>query len=185
MYSSIRRSWALVSSDSPHDASRELDRDLADLAPELLEHPIALGSDLFLGTGHARLRLLLSPRLEIDPDLLRRSPGLVDDAVGLASGFRQLLAIVGEELVGFCARGLGLLEVALDLLPTLVEQPAHAREDPLPHEEEEDPERERPDEELLPVGIEVGRLVDLLDVLFGLREEGEDRCHHARLPRPR
>ena len=122
MYSSIRRSWALVSSDRPTTRPASSTAISPTWPAELLEHAVALGSDLFLGAGHGRLRLLLGLGLEVGAELLGGAPGLLDDPVGLVSGVRELLAVVGEELVGLCARGLGLLEVALDLLPTLVEQ---------------------------------------------------------------
>ena len=58
------------SSDSTHDPAGELDRDLADLAAQLLEDAIALGADLLLRARHGRLRLLLGLGLQV-----ARAPG--------------------------------------------------------------------------------------------------------------
>ena len=67
--------------------ARELDRDLADLAPELLEDPVALGPDLVLGLRDRGGGLALGPCLDLGAKLLGRLPRLLDDAVGLLAAF--------------------------------------------------------------------------------------------------
>src|SRR4029450_3501871 len=133
-----------------HDAPRELDRDLADLAPELLEDPVPLGPDLLLGLRDGRGGLARVPRLDLGAKLLRRLPRLLDDAARLLAGLRELLSVLGELTFGLRAGLFGTLEVALDLRAPLLQQGAHPRQHPFPHEEEQDRERERPDEQLLP-----------------------------------
>src|SRR5262245_26821799 len=101
---------------SPDDAPGELDRDLADLAPELLEDPVPLGPDLVLGLRDGGGRLTLGARLDLGAKPLGRRPRLFDDAVRLLAGLRELLPVLGELPFGLPAGLFGALEVALDLV---------------------------------------------------------------------
>jgi hypothetical protein len=80
---------------------------------------------------------------------------------------------------------LGVLELTLDLLAALLEHRVDARQHPLLHEVVQDAERDRTDDEFLPVRPEVRRVVGLLlDVRLRLREERDDRCEHRGGPSP-
>src|SRR6478672_2266730 len=142
----------------PHDPARELDGDLADLGPQLVEDPVALRPDLVLGAGDRVLGLLLGVGLDVAPELVRRHPGLLDDPVALVAGVRELRPIVRELLLGLLARLLGALELSLDLLTPFLEQRVDPGQHPLPEEEEQDEERDRGGDELRRLGVEVGLL---------------------------
>src|SRR5262245_32888352 len=96
-----------------HHTFGELDRDLGDLAAQLLEHPVALGPDLVLRLGDRGRGLLLGLGLDLGADLFGRPPGLLDDAVGLLARRRELLPVLGELLFGVAPGPLGALELAL------------------------------------------------------------------------
>ena len=114
--------------------------------------------------GHDRLRLLLGARLQVGAQLVGRLAGLLDDPVRLLGALASCALYWLSSSSASCVRLLGLLHLALDLLPALLEQRVHAREHPLPHEEEDDRERDGADDQLGGVRIEVllvRRLVDL------------------------
>src|SRR4029078_4858459 len=69
-------------------------------------------------------------------------------------GSRQLLPVVGQQLLGLGLGLLGLLQVALYLGPTGVQHRVDAWEDPLPHELQQDEERDGPEDQLGGVRVE-------------------------------
>src|SRR5436190_1806826 len=144
------------------DAAGELHGDLRHLGPELLEHAVALGADLLLRADEDLLRLLLGLRHQVAPELVRGLSRLLDDLVGVLAGRRELFAVLDEDLVGLFVGLICPLELTLDLLAPLFEHRVHPGQDPFPREEEEHREGERADDELLPVRIEVGLVVDVL-----------------------
>src|SRR3954451_9786520 len=151
------------------DAAGELHGDLADLRPQLVEDAVTLGADLFLRPLDGVLRLLLGVGLDITAQLLGCDAGLLDDPVALVPRVRELRPVIGELLLGLPAGVFGALELALDLLAPLLEQPVDAREHPLPEEEEQDQERDRSGDQLRRFGVQVGLLAGRRGFL------GEDR----------
>ena len=83
MYSSISRCVRRSSSSCPTTLPASSTAIVADLRPELLEHPVALGADLLLRPGHDRLRLLLGAACRSRAELIGRRAGLLDDPVRL------------------------------------------------------------------------------------------------------
>ncbi len=130
------------------DLAGELDRQSTDLGPELLDGALALGLHLTLGTLDDRLGLGLRLGNDVTPQRLGRLLGLLDDPVGLALGVGQLLLVLALDPLGLLEAFLGLLELALDRLGTVLEHLVDARERELRHHGVEDEEGDRAPEEL-------------------------------------
>jgi hypothetical protein len=161
-------------------------RSLSRVSPtQRLHGSIPLGPDLLLRLGHDLARLVLGLGQQVLAHLLGGLAGLVDDLAGLGARVAELLLVLGQHLVRVALGLLGLLQAALDLRPALVEELPEARQHPLRHEEEQDTERDRPDDQLVQVRIQVLGVVRRLlrSVLLRNDQRGDERDHGRQLLR--
>src|SRR6266508_1738149 len=131
-----------------HHPFGQLNRDLADLGRELAEHAVPFRPDLLGGSSHGGTGLLLRLGLKVGPQLLGRLAPLLDDPVRLLASVRQLLAVPGQFSLGLTPGRLGLLQISLDLVPAVFQDPVEPGDDPFGHERENDAEGDRSNDNL-------------------------------------
>jgi hypothetical protein len=139
----------------------QLDGERADLAAELADGLVALGPDGLAGPVElaAGVGLGLGQQLAADP--LGVGAGLLQDPLGLVLGVAQPPPVLLQQLLGLLTLPLGLLELALDVVPAVLEGLVHRRPDRPVHQEHQDQEGDRAPDEL------VGRREDRAGLLLG------------------
>src|SRR6266536_2897402 len=127
----------------------ELDRQRADLGPQLAHGTVALGPDRLASLGDHPLGLLLGLVHEVPAQPVGVGPALVDDALRLLLGTGQTLAVLPQQLLGLLALALRVLELPFDALGPLLERLVGAREREPPQQGEEHGERDDADDQLV------------------------------------
>src|SRR5215213_5793601 len=120
------------------DLVAELTDGLVALAPDGLAGPVELAAGVGLGLGQ-----------QVAADPLGVAPGLVQDPLGLVLGVAQPPPVLLEQLLGLLAVLLGLLELALDVGPAVLEGLVDRRPDRPVHEEQQDQEGDRAPDQLV------------------------------------
>src|SRR5215211_1902435 len=143
----------------------QLHGERADLVAELADGLVALGPDGLAGPVElaAGVGLGLGQQLAADP--LGVGPGLVQDPPGLVLGLAQPPPVLLQQLLGLLAVLLGLLELALDVGPTVLEGLVDRRPDRPVHDEHQDQEGDRAPDQL--VGRRQDRALLVLGRLLG------------------
>src|SRR5919197_960543 len=92
----------------------QLDRQAADLAPQVAHCLVALAADGLAGALQLAARLVLGLAADLAAQPLGGAARLLDDPLGLLLGRRQPFAVLVEQPVGLGTLPLGRLELALD-----------------------------------------------------------------------
>src|SRR5215211_1540416 len=127
----------------------QLDGQGADLVAELADGLVALGADGLAGPLELAVGVGLGLGQQVAPDPLGVGPGLVEDPLGLVLGVAQPPPVLLQQLVGLLALPLGLLELALDVGPAVLEGLVDRRPHRPVHEDQQDQEGDRAPDELI------------------------------------
>ncbi len=129
------------------------DREVGDLAADVVERALGGGVDVALGALGRLGEDLLPAVAGLVLVRLGRLARALDDLLRLGPGLLQALAVFGEQLVGLGARALGRVDRLVDAARRVRRALADAREDGL----DEDVERDREDDERPDHQADVGR----------------------------
>src|SRR5699024_6527417 len=133
----------------PDDLGGEIARERPDLPAQLRGGGDPLGAELLTPGGEHALALGVRSGTGLVDDLLTVGAGLLADGGGLLAGGRELLLLIGLELVDLLLDLLRVADTALDLLSALVQHGVHAREHELHEDAREDHEEDQGPPDLL------------------------------------
>src|SRR5690606_36512342 len=140
----------LVGERLADDSARQVDRELAQLGPQLSDESLPLRGELLLAGRDDAIRLLPGFGEDALADPLRIRTSVVADPSRLGTRLGELGLVLLKQLVRLSLRGFGPLDTAFDRLDPRLVHRLHPRHDEPQQDEDEQGEGDRPDNPLLP-----------------------------------